>query len=388
MRIGFLLSRFPYPLEKGDKLRAFHQIKHLSKRHDIYLCALNADQKMTSKVLEELSPYCKEIKVIRLSKLSILWNLFTSLLFRNLPFQVAYFFHRNKKRAINQFFSSNKIDHLICQLIRTAEYVKDFDMCPKTLDYMDALSQGMERRIDKAAFYLKPFVRIEAKRLKRYEHFIFDHFEHKVIISEQDREFIIHARNNDINIIRNGVDHDFFKPANSTKEYDLVFTGNMSYPPNVDGVCYLVEEILPLVWNELPKVKLVIAGAKPSKQVISLKSDKVEVTGWVEDIRIYYSKAKLFIAPMQIGTGLQNKLLEAMSMEIPCITTPLANNALRAQHGKNILIGQNKDELAQLIIDLLNDDEKAAKIAKAGKTFVLDNYSWESSAEEIEKIIR
>lgn len=388
MKIGILLSRFPYPLEKGDKLRAFHQIKHLSKNNEIYLCTLNANQKVTQKDLEKLKPYCKEIKVINISFLSILVNLIKSLFVDHLPLQVAYFFHRNKKNNVVSFFKDHKIEHLYCQLIRTTEYLRDVSFCPKTLDYMDALSQGMERRIDNAPFYLKPFIEIEARRLKKYEHFIFEDFDHKIIISEQDRDLIIHAKNNDIQVIRNGVDKDFFHPIKSKKKYDLVFTGNMSYPPNVDGVTYLVENILPIVWEVYPETTLVIAGANPSNKVNALKSDKVSVTGWVNDIREYYAKSRVFIAPMRIGTGLQNKLLEAMSMGIPCITTNLANNALSATNGKNILIGENENDLAKHIIDLLEDHDRAQQLATEAKNFVERNYTWESSVREIENLIK
>lgn len=384
MKIGVLLSRFPYPLEKGDKLRAYHQIKELSKKHDIYLCALSAG-KVTDKSLNQLKPYCKDILIVRLSKIEILINLSYSLLFSKHPLQVAYFYNRRKMGVINQFFLKNKVEHLFCQLIRVAEYVKNLNI-PKTLDYMDALSQGMERRIKKAPFYLKPFIKIEATRLKRYEHFIFKSFDHKVIISEQDRELIVHAKNDSIEIIRNGVDQSFFDNKNKSKEVDLLFTGNMSYPPNIDGVEFIVNKILPLVWKEKPHVKFVIAGASPSNRVLKLASDKVLVTGWVDDIRAYYSKANIFIAPMQIGTGLQNKLLEAMSMEVACITSPLANNALKAEHNKNILIGEFPEEYKKLIFQLLDDKGFNEKIAKAGKLFVSENYTWEKSTLKLERL--
>lgn len=388
MRIGVLLSRFPYPLEKGDKLRAFHQIKHLSKRNEIYLCTLNAGKKVRKEEIDQLKPYCKEIKIIQISFLSIILNLIKSLLIDRLPLQVAYFFHRSKKKIVTLFFAQNNVEHIYCQLIRTTEYVKDYTDCHKTLDYMDALSQGMKRRIDKAPLYLKPFIEIEAKRLKRYEHFIFESFQHKIIISEQDRELIIHAKNNEISIIRNGVDKDYFKPIQSEKKYDLVFTGNMSYPPNVDGVTYLVNDILPIVWEVYPETNLVIAGAKPSNKVNALKSERIEVTGWVNDIRAYYANSRVFVAPMRIGTGLQNKLLEAMSMNIPCITTSLANNALKATNGENILIGDEKNEIAKHIIDLLEDQDLAINLASKAKEFVNSHYTWESSVLEIENLIK
>lgn len=385
MKIGVLLSRVPYPLEKGDKLRAYHQIKTLSQTHDIYLCALNVG-KIHPDAIKQLRPYCQEIKIIQLTKIGILLNLVYSLVFTNLPLQVAYFYNRRAKKHIHRFFETHKIEHLYCQLIRTSEYVKDYHAAPKTLDYMDALSRGMERRINQAKFGMRQLIQIETTRLKRYEHFIFSSFEHKTIISEQDRNLIVHAQNHHIHIIRNGVDQQYFKPQSLEKKFDLLFTGNMSYPPNVDGVEYLVNQILPLVWQINPEVTLAIAGATPSQRVESLASEKVVVTGWVDDIREYYASSKIFIAPMQIGTGLQNKLLEAMAMKVPCITSPLANNALGGEHHKNILIGETAIEFKDEIIELLKNQKKAVELAQNGYEFISKHYDWRSSTSKLEAL--
>ncbi len=384
MKLGILLSRFPYPLEKGDKLRAFHQIKALSERNEIYLLALHSG-KLKQEHLEQLKPYCKEIKVIYLSKIGIVFNIFWSLFFSQIPLQVAYFYNRKAKSKVHRFFKEAKIDHLYCQLIRVSEYVKDYRIS-KTLDYMDVLSQGMGRRIEKAPFYLKPFVKIEALRLKRYEHFIFKYFNQHSIISSQDQGLIVHAKNKSIHVIPNGVDQDFFKPRAIPKEHDLVFTGNMSYPPNVDGVCYIVEKILPLVWGKNPNVRLVVAGANPSARITGLVQERVIVTGWVDDIRHYYAASKVFIAPMQIGTGLQNKLLEAMAMKIPCITSTLANNALNAEPNKDILIGQNPDEYCKHILNLLSNEEEQERLSEAAHQFIQKHYNWGQTAIKLEAL--
>ncbi len=385
MKLGVLLSRVPYPLEKGDKLRAYHQIRVLSKEHEIYLCALNAG-KLHPKAIEELKPYCKEIKIVSLTRFGIFINLVYSLIFTNLPLQVAYFFNRKAKQSILTYFSKHKIDHLYCQLIRVSEYVKDYHEVPKTLDYMDALSRGMERRIDQAKYGLKGLFKIESTRLKRYEHFIFSAFQHKTIISEQDRDLIVHAQNQNIKIIRNGVDQDFFYPKKCVKKYDLLFTGNMSYPPNVDSVEYLVNKVMPLVWKVKPELRLAIVGANPSSRVEKLAESRVIVSGWVDDIRDYYAASRIFIAPMQIGTGLQNKLLEAMAMKIPCITSTLANNALGGAHGQNILIGKEATDYTSLIIDLIDRTELGHDLAEEAYKLINQQYTWEGSTKALEAL--
>jgi sugar transferase (PEP-CTERM/EpsH1 system associated) len=385
MKIFVLLSRFPYPLEKGDKLRGFNQIKELSKKHEVILCALSA-KKVAQSSIDELSKYCTAIEVIRLSKFKIYVNLIKCLFFSEQSLQVAYFYNKSAQHKIDQFLVKYKPAHIYCQLIRVAEYVRH-SKTPKTLDYMDALARGMERRIENAPFYIRWALQIEALRLKKYEHFVFDDFDHHTIISAQDRALIVHLKNEEISIVKNGVDYKLFKHGELTKEYDLIFTGNMGYPPNVESVVYLVKNVMPLVWKANPELKLLIVGAEPAAKVLKLKSDQVTVTGWVKDISLYYKKSKIFIAPMQIGTGLQNKLLEAMAMKLPCITSQLANNALGATHQKNILIGSNEEEYKNNILMLINDVKYQQQLGEKGYQFVKENYTWEGSTAILEKLI-
>ncbi len=386
MKLFVLLSRFPYPLEKGDKLRAFHQIKELSKHHEITLCALS-DQKVEQASIDKLQEYCKSIHVIRLPKWKIYWNLFWQLLFTDKSLQVVYFYNKSTQKKITKLIQEHQPDHIYGQLIRVAEYIKNIPV-PKTLDYMDALARGMERRIALSPFYIKWFLTTETTRLKRYEHQIFDAFDNLTIISEQDKNLIVHIKNDAIQIIPNGVDYEMFKfQENAEKKYDLIFTGNMAYPPNIDSVIYLVNEVMPLVWKKYPDIKLVIAGAEPDKKVLQLASKNVEVTGWVKDITSYYAAAKIFIAPMQIGTGLQNKLLEAMAMKLPCVTSQLANNALGAEHQNSILIGNEPEEYYEHIISLLENKNLYYNIATSGYDFVKKNYTWEGTTQKLNELI-
>lgn len=387
MRLFVLLSRVPYPLEKGDKLRAFHQIRELSKNNEIILCALNPDRKLDKqKAFRNLQPYCRSINFIDLSLCGMVWNM-TRSFFNGNPIQSGYFYSKKSQRKINSLIAEYKPDHIYCQLVRTAEYVKDSPLA-KTIDYQDVFSYGMKRRYEKAGFVMKPFMKMEYQRLAKYENFIFDVFDNKTIISYPDRKLIEHPKRDEIHIIPNGVDHAFFAPVDSEKKYDLVLAGNMAYPPNVDAASFLAREIMPIVWAKFPNANVLLAGASPDKKVLALKSDKIIVSGWLDDIRDAYSSAKIFIAPMRIGTGLQNKLLEAMSMRIPSITTKLANDALKAVDNENVLIGNSARELADKIVLLLTNEDVYDKIANNGFDFVNAQYSWEESTVKLENIIK
>ena len=383
MKIFVLLPRIPYPLEKGDKLRAFNQIKQLAKKNEIVLCALNDDSKVSEQdAFHALQPYCQSINFIKITKPQIALGLVRAFC-KGLPLQCGYFFNRKAARKVDALIAKHKPDMLFGQLLRVAEYIRHKNL-PKTLDYKDIFSYGMKRRANIASPVTRPVFNMEYRRLRRYEAAIFDDFNVKTIISEPDRALFPHEKRDEILIIPNGVDHDYFKPQNREKQYDLVFTGNMSYPPNVNAVEYLADEIMPIVWKTLPEAKLYIAGATPDPKVKRTASERIIISGWLDDIRDAYAQSRVFIAPMRIGTGLQNKLLEAMSMRLPAITSPLANASLGAKPNEEILIGSNAEEMANNIITLLSDTQKAEQMAKAGYDFTNRVYDWGKATEVLE----
>lgn len=387
MKIFVLLPRIPYPLEKGDKLRAFNQIKQLSRRNEIVLCALNDNAKVSEQdAFRALQPYCQSINFIKISKPQIALGLVRAFM-KGLPMQCGYFYNAKAAKKIDALIKKHQPDMIFGQLLRVAEYIRNKDI-PKTIDYQDVFSYGMKRRADIASPLTRPVYSMEYHRLCRYESAIFDDFDVKTIISQPDCELIPHPKKDEILIIPNGVDHDYFKPQECEKKYDLVFTGNMSYAPNVNAVEYLANEILPIVRKTLPEVKLYIAGATPDPRIKKVASEHIIVSGWLDDIRDAYAQSRVFIAPMRIGTGLQNKLLEAMSMGLPAITTPLANGSLGATPDEEILVGSNADELAQHIITLLTDKEKAARIAQAGFDFTNRVYDWGKATDIMEEAMR
>jgi glycosyltransferase involved in cell wall biosynthesis len=250
---------------------------------------------------------------------------------------------------------------------------------------MDALSAGISRRVTMQPFFKKLIFKSEAKRLIKYERHIFDFFENKTIISEQDKNLIHHPERANIVCVPNGIDKSFFEAIKRTAEYDFVFVGNMNYPPNVDAVHYIVEKIMP----SFPEATLLVSGVSPRKSLVTLAkiNPRITLTGWVHDIRTSYSKGKIFLAPMFIGTGMQNKLLEAMAMKIPCVTTPLANNAIHARNKIEIMVGKNEEEIISCIKKLRQDPQFSSDLANAASSFVKTNYSWQETVSALKEII-
>lgn len=384
MKIAVIVSRVPFPLEKGDKLRAYHQIKELSQRHEIYLFALN-DGKLHHDARKELEPFCREMHIYTLPWWS---RILHALLFfiQGKPLQCGYFYRNSVRREMERQFRRIGIDRIYCQLIRTAEYARRLPY-RKTLDYQDVFSKGIDRMIPKTVWWKRGILRAEYRRVSRYEREIFNRFDHCTIITQVDRSLIRHPRSQEITVVPNGVDTSYYTARTQPKEYDLIFTGNMGYMPNIDAAEYIANEILPAIRAKYPDIRIALCGANPSPRVLALKSKHVTVTGWVDDMREYYAKSRIFIAPMHLGTGLQNKLLEAMSMRIPCITSPLAATPLHAEENRDLLVCNSTLGYADAIGNLMNDPECYDRIAGNGQAFVKANYNWEHTTRILESLL-
>ncbi len=385
MRILVALSRFPYPLDKGDKLRAYYQLQGLSKNNEIYLVCLT-DQTPAPADMAQVKQFCKHVEVVRLTMIERLLNLVFGL-FNGEPFQVNYFRSMRMKKAIQKLLESKKIDVCYVQLIRLIKNIP-FSLNTKYyLDYMDAFSEGMTKRYQLSKWYEKPLVKEEAKRLKKYEEQAFYHFSGYSIISETDADVFPLDIRRRIDVIPNGISNSYFDFKNVTREkrYDIIFTGNMGYHPNVQACKFLVNHVLP---NIKTKVRVCLAGTEPSREVQALESEYVTVTGYVHDIKDYLSQAKIFVAPLFSGSGLQNKLLESMAMGMPTITTSLANNALKAKNGEQIVVCDNKMAFAQAIENLINNPRVAEQIGKNGRNYIKNTFDWQVSNSLLEKAFK
>lgn len=384
MKIVVITSRFPFPIEKGDKLRAYHHIRGLSARHDVHLVSIT-HQVVSDSALRELEKYCSDIHVFRIPKYKVGLNLAQAAL-EGLPLQVGYFLDQRLKTRIQNLILAIEPDHIFCQLIRTSEYVRRLPFS-KTLDYMDVFSVGMAQRAVNGRFLLRPFYQYESRRLAAYEKAIYRDFDHHCIISGQDRDRLKVPYTENIHIVPNGVNTEYFRRKEQEMPYDVLFVGNMGYLPNIEAAEYLVRNILPVCRERGMKLNLLIAGARPDKRVLRLASRNVQVSGWMEDIRYAYNRSKIFVAPIFTGMGQQNKILEAMSMELPCITTTMVNNAIGAEPGREILIADDPTSYARHIEMLLKDHPAARETGKAARVFITEQYTWNRHLQHLDEVL-
>lgn len=385
LKIFYLTSRFPYPIDKGDKLRTYHQLKYLTLKNEVFLYSLYETFRETCDE-SGIKKLGIKYKIYKLKFFDVIKNILVGL-FKRLPIQSSYYYSRKIKKDIDEELKKFKPDIIICQMIRTSEYVKDINTSYKVLDYIDVLSYGLYRRFKEANFINKFPLWLEYSRVSRYEADIYNYFDKSIIITEQDKEHLQLQDKSKVEVVLNGVDFDYYFPNKTSKEFDLFFNGNLSYPPNIDAIEFLVKEILPILKTKIPQIRVLISGASLSKKIKKLENDNVIIKGWIDDIRLYYWKSRIFVAPLRFGTGIQNKVLQALAMKIPCVVSPITAKGICKNPTDFLLVAENTQEYVKKILLLLNDEKFYNKIAEEGYKFVIENYDWKLINSKLEKIL-
>ena len=382
-KIAIVLSRFPYPINKGDKLRAYHQIVFLAKQNDIFLYCLS-DEKVNENDFNEVKKWCVSVEIFELNKTSIAWNLMNSFL-KKLPAQVGYFFNANIQKQIEASILKIKPDVVYGQLARTAFYIKDLPF-KRVIDFQDAFSTNYVRIAENATFLKQIFYKRESNLMQSFEQKMLSWFDASTIISDFDKSQIANENEN-LAVVSNGVDTHYFTASSKEKKYDLLFCGNLSYLPNKNAVIFLCEKIAPLLIEKMPTIKINIVGGNSAADFKKYASNHIHFAGWVEDVRTAYDETKLFVAPLFTGAGLQNKLLEAMSMQVPCVVSSVTNASLIATENKHVLIANNEYEFVEKIIQLLKDEHLQHSFKVNARIFVEENYSWDKANQILENIL-
>jgi sugar transferase (PEP-CTERM/EpsH1 system associated) len=373
----------PYPPLKGDSLRTFYFIKELSKRHTVDLFTFQ-DPGESPSSLVEMQKYCRKIETVLLSERQSYINALRS--FVNFqPFQVNYYYSSDMEKKLLQLLTMTSYDIVHVVLQRMMQYASVIGSNRLVLDNIDALSLNMQRRaavetnpVKKAVFYY------EYLNMKRYEQNSIGKYNACLVTSEVDKKALA---DNSIHVIPNGVDTDYFVPEKADKNIDFVFTGNMGYFPNVDAAVYFCKEIFPKIVAVHPSATVYLVGIKPSKKVMELADFKnIIVTGYVEDVRCYLNRAKIFVCPLRSGSGIQNKMLEAMACALPVVTTPYGNAGIKAENGRDLIVADTAEQFAHELLLLLQDDKRRQDLGANARDLVKKGFSWEQRGRVLDKI--
>lgn len=384
MKILFITNRFPYPPYQGDRLRAFHQLRILSQRHEVTLASPPPDREAEASI-EAVRPLCFRMETAA----SPLWKQRFRLLqapFSPLPLQTLYTYDPALEAVVRRLTTETRFDVVHLQLIRLAPIAPVLAGLPTVIDLIDALSLNMGRRVQRERGMRRALIASEADRLRRAEQEALKRFDRLIVCSPVDREAVGAADH--LHIVPNGVE---IQPTSSHSAHrdpmTLIFTGRMSYHPNVDAVHGFVEEIWPLIRARIPQARFQIVGADPAPSILKLNRQQgIEVTGRVPDIADYLRRATAAVAPLRSGSGIQNKVLEAMAAGAPVVATPYALGGIAATHGEHLLSASQPAEFAEQVIRLLNNPALARHLACSALDLVEQHYTWERSAALLEQI--
>lgn len=378
-----LSSRFPYPCNHGDQLIVFNRLRVLSKCHEITLLTFYSGSRELAGY-DKIIPYCKAIYPIHLPKwrstVNVLWGLF----FSDLPLQVCYYNSILFQKQLNELVKREDFDIIHAYLLRTANHVINIEK-PKILELIDSYQLNIRTRLRTEKSILYFLLRKELSRVSKYENKIHGNFNYLTLVSQKDA---LEVRGNNVKIVPLGIDFSRFFPNLESRHHDqlsIVFTGNMSYAPNISATLWFAENCLPLIQKEIPDVIFTIAGIKPSKEIRLLGERRgISVLGFVDSIATVLRQSHVAVAPMQSGSGLQIKILEAMACQIPVVSTSIGVNALPSvENNRHILVADDSKDFSLAVVSLLLDKEKALNIAKNGFLFAHENYTWESSCKKI-----
>ncbi len=308
MRILFITPRFPYPPLKGDSLRTYHQLRVLSRDHEITILSL-AEAPVSAEDYKEVASLCERVLVVPLPKWRAMLNMGLGILSRQ-PLQVRYYASSAFRRQLRATLEVEQFDVVHATLIRMLPYVWDLQGPTVVVDLIDSLSLNLSARYREARGLKRLAYGLEYKRVRAYERAVVRHFPELVVSSPADRQVLTSPgdmSSDNIKVIPNGVDVDRF-PFQSQEEREpetLVFTGNMGYPPNEEAVLWFAGEVWPLLRARRPNVRLWVVGTNPGDAVRALSGTTpgIEVLGQVPDVTTYLHRATLSRMPHAHGIG-------------------------------------------------------------------------------------
>ncbi len=286
-------------------------------------------------------------------------------------------------------FSPDVVHVTTGSLAATGRYLEGV---PAILAALDAWHLNVEAWAEQARGLRRAILRTEAQRVRVFETTDFGLFRSVVVVTEEDKQALQALEPGlRVEVIPNGVDVDKFAPKNTPqrKPGRILFTGVMSYAANVAAAETLARKVLPIVRRDHPDAHLVIIGRQPNSRVQALAElEGVEVTGEVDEMEPWLSSGSVYVCPMVSGTGIKNKLLEAMANGIACVATPLAVQGMEVADGRDLLLGDSEQELAQRVGDLLDDSELTRRLGVAARDYVADHHSWRAVARAYEGVYR
>ncbi len=390
-KLLFLAHRIPYPPDKGDKIRAWHMLRHLMQSHRVFVGCLIDDESDWSHV-PTLRAQCAELACFRLrprrQKLRALRRLRPGR-----PLTLDYFDNADLRRWVRTTIERERIDRAFVFCSAMAPYVMDCPMAGRILDFIDVDSSKWAEYAERTAWPMRAIWAREGRTLLAFERRAAQRFDHGIFVSEPElRHFQALAPESAArtSFVSNGVDMDYFSPEHvfddpfAKQQPAIVFTGAMDYRPNIDAVVWFAREVLPRL-EQGRSTSFWIVGTNPAEEVRRLaRLPGIEITGRVPDTRPFLAHAAVVVAPLRIARGIQNKVLEAMAMARPVVSTPQAFAGIDAEPGRDLLLAEGAEQMACRLTEVL--DGKHQALGANARRAMEQRYDWSATLLPLDQL--
>lgn len=389
MKVVVVTPRFPYPMRDGLLIRMHNLLRQVSGKHEVTLASL-ASQPPTPAESEAVRGLVNDMVVFPRSR-SVAREGINALLSLagGRPFTIARYFSRELHGFLSEADEAGTFDVAHFHTIHMGQYAGLMRRTRTLLDTPDVVSEIWKLGRDTLRNPLMwVAVHTQYRAVLRYEPWVYRQADLVAAVSEQDRSEIARVVGEDrTRLVPNGVDTEIVRPlAEPVEPESMVFVGNMQWPPNADGADWFCREVLPLILKQHPKAKLYLVGHSPGAALQKLAGESVVVTGTVPDVRPYVARGAVSVVPLRVGGGTRLKILEAMALARPVVSTSLGCQGLSASDGENIAIADAPDAFARAVGSLFSSESERRRLGLAGREFVAANYDWKAIGAQLSSI--
>lgn len=398
MNILFISENFPYPLDSGGRIRTYHILKGLSQEHDVTLVT-TADSDRKLRDVPELEKVCRNVSVVSTSPetsaqlgLKLLKNLVSPV-----PIVVERHYVPAVAQEITRLCAATEFDVVHFDHLDASIYARHIPASVRTvLDEHNIVTNQVKTSIAAEPNRLKGlYMQSQLGKTRRYEAATCPTMTRCLVCSDRDKEYLLDmAPATRISTIPNGVDVEYFQQTSQFREESgrdappaMIFVGMLDYGPGGVGGRYFCKEILPLIQEAILDVKFYAVGQNPPRylQALAEQNPNVVLTGRVDDIRPYVAKAQVFVVPLQSGSGTRLKILDAMSMGIPVVSTSIGAEGLDVQSGEHLIIADTPHTFSEAVVQLLRDSQLGERMCANAFELVQAHYSWQRVWERLLK---
>src|ERR1043166_1941874 len=388
MKILYVCHRFPFPPNRGGKIRPFNMIKHLAQQHEVHVCSL-ARSEAEAEEGKGLAEHCAHTECVTVKEP---WQTLrmNARLPAPTPSSMGYFYSRDLYRRVRGLHADHRYELIFVHCSSMAQYAANIEDAAKILDFGDMDSQKWLEYAHYKPFPISVGYWWEGTKLQLEERRLAYQFDICTATTRAEVATLVGlAPGIASSWFSNGVDHEFFSPDGEDYDSDVIsFIGRMDYYPNQECMLRFCKEVLPSVRSQRPSVKLFIVGADPMPAIKKLgELPGVTVTGSVPDVRPFVRRSVAMVAPLAIARGTQNKILEAMAMGVPVITTSLAANGVDVVKDEHLLVADDPASCTHAILKLMQDRSERFRLSKAGRARVMSHHHWPNSMQRLDSIL-